>query len=609
VAPNEAESSRSVREARQGREYSRFIFRAPSLGRAAGYLVLLAFADAALAWLPGESWSKFLAGAIAVFALPGLLAIVATPNLAAALGGRFSLRRSGFLALASLAFPTLFLLLWRGVLLAVGNVGVAVVPILLFAQGPILWFRHMSLFGMSNTRHGRTLPVSLLQPLLAVAGLALVFGLTAVQWIESVIFLVLGFVCCLLLLRAADRPLRREFNASGVALIRPFLEHIANRDPGATQALERFFRSFAVEADLRVTAFQFRGAHGPKATVALPSVHPGPFAALGASDLPRKLGELVGDRGGLLLVPHTPCNHDLDLPTGAEVARIGETTSRLLADLPAPTLRRVSPLCEPHAGSWARAQLLGDVMLVVASRAPGPTDDMAFAVADVLYHETRKAGGPVLALIDAHNSYREDEGDLPYGSPQAHRLSEDVRQAVALAESRGVEGPLRVGVAQKGGYSVGTDGIGPHGIRALAVEASGTRTAYVLIDGNNLLEGLRAPMLEALRDVVDDAEVMTTDNHVVHEVDGGLNPVGERYPADRLRDDVVATVREALGNLEPVEVRVAVAEVPGVSVLGPDWTARLLTSLGDTLSMFSNALLTTFLLLAASSTIVLAVLR
>jgi putative membrane protein len=168
---------------------------------------------------------------------------------------------------------------------------------------------------------------------------------------------------------------------------------------------------------------------------------------------------------------------------------------------------------------------------------------------------------------------------------------------------------VRAGVAMRTGFSVAREGIGPSGIRALVIETAGRRTAYVLLDGNNLLQGLRERLLQALGSVVDDSEVLTTDNHVVHEVDGGVNPIGERIPFDLLRDTVVGVVRDALTNLEPVEVRVGTREVPEVAVLGPDWTARLLTSLGDTLSMFSNAFLMTFLLLIASSAVLLAVVR
>jgi putative membrane protein len=577
------------------------------------YLSVLSVALATIAWgptpaVPGGIWEIGLLG---VFLIPGVGATAFTGPLAAALGGRFSVSRSALLALMASGFALPILLLWRsvGLVLAPGVLP-ALPDVLLFGQAPVLWFRHMSLFGMSNPRHGRTLPASLVQPALSSVGVLAIYGATEPLLAETGLFLVIGFLCSALLLRSADRPLKREFGVSGVALIRPLLDHINDRDPAGTQVLERFFSKFAIPADLRITLLALRTDDTVRATIALPTVHPGPFAALGASDLPRKLAEHLGDAGGVVFVPHTPCNHDLDLPSRAEVDRIGTETARLLGSLPRPEIRRASPLLSPRPGALARAQVLDDAAIVVASQAPRPTDDIAYAVVDRLYGVRWEAGGgPVLALVDAHNSYKEEEGDLNYGSPEARALVADAEAAVRLALERAVPGPFRAGVAVRRSYTVAKHGIGPQGIQALAIEAAGTKTAYVLIDGNNLLQGLRAPLLEGIADLVDAAEIMTTDNHVVHEVDGGINPVGERYPLDALRADVRAVVAEALAGLSPAEMRAASREIPSVQVLGPAWTARLLTSLGDTLAMFANAFVSTFLLLITSGLAILALLR
>jgi putative membrane protein len=598
--------SHTRHEAAQSRRYSRFIFRAPRNEVGIAGIVIVALIGTLIIAPSGSSWVRFTELFLAIFLIPSLAAIPLTTWTAGALGGHFPLRRSALLALMCSVLPIPFLLVWRGIGLGYGGPWIGAAPVLLLAQGLVLWFRHMSLFGVSNPRHGATLPAALLQPVFGSLGTMAMLGFSWANGLAAILFLVLGFLCAALLLRAADRPLRREFNASGVSLIRPLLEHVGSRDPAATRSLEEFFGAFRVPANLRVTAIQFRGARGPVATLALPTVHPGPFAALGSSDLPRKLDELLGPGFGTTFVPHTPCNHDLDLPSEAEVQRVADAARALIQSLPQGERTRASPLVTPTPESWARAQLLGSALLIVVSQAPEPTDDIDFAIADRLFDENQQAGGPMMALIDAHNSYKEDEGDLVYGSPHAERLNSDVRAARSLALQQVAEGPVRVGAAIRTGYDVGRDGIGPQGIRALVVEAAGKRAAYVLIDGNNLVQGVRAPLLVALRGMVDAAEVMTTDNHVVHEVDGGTNPVGERYPFQQLQSDVQKVVREALGSLEPVEVRIGSCEVPDVPVLGPDWTARLLTALGDTLSMFSNAFLTTFLLLVSSSIVVLA---
>ena len=166
------------------------------------------------------------------------------------------------------------------------------------------------------------------------------------------------------------------------------------------------------------------------------------------------------------------------------------------------------------------------------------------------------------------------------------------------------DGSVEVGVAVRGDYRIGANGIGPQGMRALAVQAAGRTTGYVLIDGNNLVLGLRDPIVRALERVVDVAEVLTTDNHVVHEVDGGINPVGERRSLDELTRDAVEVLQRAKADLAPAELFFGSKEVPSVRVLGPGFTARLLTSLGDTLSMFTNMAVATFLLLLTSSLVV-----
>jgi putative membrane protein len=212
-------------------------------------------------------------------------------------------------------------------------------------------------------------------------------------------------------------------------------------------------------------------------------------------------------------------------------------------------------------------------------------------------------------LIDAHNSYVEGQGDILYGTPVAEKLVADTKAAIRAAVAAARDGPIEIGTAVRQGYSIGVDGIGPQGFRALVVRAAGATTAYVLIDGNNLMLGRRDPIVRSLLERVDVAEVLTTDNHVVHEVDGGINPVGERYSLDGLIRESRAALEEALQNVEQVSVRFAEKDVPDVKVLGPNYTARLLTSLGDTLSMFTHMIAATFLLLITSSLVILLALR
>jgi putative membrane protein len=589
------EGHRSVRR-------STFLLRAPPPLASVGLFLLGSALLAALLWAPNTN--LFLEGFLLVFAVPTAIAAVATTPLVAALGGRFEFHRSVFLSLTTVVLEMPIALVWRGAFQVWPSTVPSLAFLAVFLAGPAFWFRHLTLYGVARASHLRMLPVSLFPSILYLAALFVLVPPTLGLLLAAAAFLLLAFVCAVALLRAADRPLRREFQMSGVSLIRPLLDHVGDRNPDATRALEAFFLKGAIPADLKVGLLAFVRGGRVYATLAMPTVHPGPFAALGGSDLPRKLSQELGSAAGTVLVPHTPCDHDLDLPSEAEVERVGTASRELLASLTTSGPPRASPLVSPYPGSLARAQLLGDVVLVFVSQAPLPTDDIAFSVGDRIEREVAQEGGPRIALVDAHNSYVEGLGDVVYGTPLAEKLVGDAKAAVRAAVAAARESALEVGVAVRSGYSIGRDGIGPEGLRALVVRAAGSTAGYVLIDGNNLLMGQRDPIVKALQTVVDVAEVLTTDNHVVHEVDGGINPVGERIPAATLMQEAKQVLEKAREDLGPAEVRFGTKAVPSVKVLGPGLTARLLTSLGDTLSMFTNMFPATLLLLITSSLVV-----
>lgn len=583
---------------------SHFLFHAPRPPAALGIIVGLSAVLAIVLWAP--AWTTVVEGFVLVFLMPALVAAALTPLLASALGGRFEWPRSLFLVMMVLLIDLPIAGVGRGGLLLLPATAVSATAIALFLQGPAVWFRHLSLFGVSSAEHPRSIVPALLQPLLGVLGVFLLVPPTPALVAAALVFLVLGFLCALLLLRAVDRPLKKGFKSSGLAMMRPLIDHVDRRDPAGTERIEAFFLKSTQTTDLKVTLLGFGGKDGLAATWALPTVHPGPFGAIGASDLPRKLEEALGPAAGTVFVPHTPCDHDLDLPSEAELRKVSSACRALMDDLAKRSgTTRGSPLVSPHPGSLARAQILGETALVLVTQAPLPTDDISFSIADRIVREAGGEGAPVIALVDAHNSYIEDQGDIVYGTPVAERLVQDAKDAIRAAMAQAVDGGIEVGTAVQQGYDIQKDGIAAEGIRALVVRAAGQTTAYALIDGNNLVQGLRDAIVDQMLTRVDAAEIMTTDNHVVHETDGTVNAVGERYPKAHLLTDVDRVVARALDALAPADVRVASRTVPGVLTLTPGFTQRLLTAVGDTVSALGNALLLTILLLLASSLVVL----
>jgi putative membrane protein len=92
--------------------------------------------------------------------------------------------------------------------------------------------------------------------------------------------------------------------------------------------------------------------------------------------------------------------------------------------------------------------------------------------------------------------------------------------------------------------------------------------------------GLREEIIRVL-DVVDAAEVLTSDTHIVNTVDAE-NQVGEGIPTDELLAVVHSLVTEAVDDLEPVEAGMA-TERTEVTVFGNDRT--------ETLASHTNAMI------------------
>jgi len=231
------------------------LFRAPPPLVTAGLIALASLAIAVLLWPPPHG--PWFVGWLLSLLLPAFVAAGVTGPFARALGGRLEFHRAMFLVLSGLLLELPLAAAWRG---ALDLWPQRVPPVVLlgpFLAAPLFWFRHLTLFGVSRPSHARTMPVALVQPLLQLVGFYAVTAPTLPSLVSVLVDFVIAFVCALVLLHAADRPIRREFHGSGVSMIRPLLDHVGARSEEATQRLEAFFLRTTVRADLRVDLLSF----------------------------------------------------------------------------------------------------------------------------------------------------------------------------------------------------------------------------------------------------------------------------------------------------------------------------------------------------------------
>ena len=390
-------------------------------------------------------------------------------------------------------------------------------------------------------------------------------------------FALLGVLCVLyaaavyIFLIAIDRPWRRSMGVSMLDFLRGFIGHVAE----GSDELEDFFEQIGEHAVVPVTVLAFREPDGgpEKARFVLPMIHPGPMGEIGGGNLPERVADTAE---GLAFPPHATAGHDFNLVTEREVDRLIDAADRAHRRIEYGT--EATQSVRPRSGDAKMlSQAFGGDGLLVNTFSPDFADDVEYGVGLAATTEARTHGLDDVLLVDAHNCNNGLSGpDLGHVTPGSAR-SFDMIQAASLAGetlSASPTGELSLGVAWEETEWEPLEGIGPLGVRAAVVEVDGQETAYVLIDGNNMEPWLRDRTVDALADAgLDEAEVMTTDTHVVNTVEAD-NQVGDAIDHAEFVETVLSVVKEARGDSEPVEAGMA-TERAEVTVFGNDRTESL----------------------------------
>ncbi|QLD90183.1 DUF2070 family protein [Natronomonas salina] len=590
---------------------SRFVFRAPDWS-ASLFVSLLVAAVAGVAAFDSRFVLDDAYQGMVYVGLPTVVAAFATPWLDRAFGGRLTYNRSALLALLCEVLLVVFLVAAAAAAVVAPLGQDFVFDVLIVGLALVFAVRLLVLVAISGqSLLVASVPASLQTAVAAAlvfvySGAVLHLGVggplvdallartdpapAALQVVQATDFALLGGLCVVwalavwLFLATIDRPWRNSLGVSVLDFVRGFVGHIAE----GSSELEEFFEQLGEEAVVPVTVLAVRRPDGAaKARFVLPMVHPGPMGEIGGGNLPERIAAATE---GLAFPPHATAGHDFNLVTEREVDALVDAADRAherveYRDVASRSAR------EREGDSKLLGQAFGDDALVVTTHAPGFADDVDFAVGLSTMAEARGGGLDEVMLVDAHNSNDglEGAGDgLGHVVPGSRRSFDMMTAAGRLGERLAAADrhPLRVGVAWDPTDWEPEEGIGPLGVRVAVMEAGDHRTAYVLVDGNNMEPGLRETLLEAVD--ADEAEVMTTDTHVVNTLEAD-NQVGAAIDDAELVAVVEELVREATADLEPVEAGVAVEEVE-VTVFGNDRTETL-ASTANAMVQMGGALL------------------
>jgi putative membrane protein len=382
-----------------------------------------------------------------------------------------------------------------------------------------------------------------------------------------------------------------------------FKAFLANWTEDLVVPLENFFEKLGNEEDVKVSLLTFRTDEKLKAVIVVPALHPGPFKNLGSSLLPSLIQKGLQDKLDCVVsVPHGLVGHELDVSTQSENQRVVQNILEFVdsssTNSKATTMERTE-----SADAKASCQLFGDCAFLTLTTAPKTIEDLPPELEYLIVNEAEKRGLSVLA-IDAHNSmggsFDRDSAVASFSKASVDCLEEALKSK---------KSSFKVGAAtvMAKEFTI-QQGMGPGGISVIVVEVEAQKVAYVTIDGNNMVSGLRDEILSALKEMgIDDGEILTTDTHSVCGIirsARGYNLVGEAIDHTKLISYIIQATNKALGNLEPAEASWRTETIRDVKVIGEQQITEL-TVLADKTTERTKSLAISLFPAAAVSLILL----
>lgn len=551
----------------------RYLFNAPSWPISLALLLLLGFIlDGVSLKLGSPLWLGTRA-----FTIPALFAFLVTKPAVELIGRPMTWNRSALLALSC----TLF-----GVIITLSSLTISQSMLPLFyaiSLGIILGLRLLVLVAIADYRVLRMILPAASQSLAGIAmGMVLFPGNFFVLALVLQVFFGLGFI---LLVWAIDRPLYRTFQIRGLDFLNSFLAHLTD----GSKALEDFFRKIGEEVTVPQVTLFFRRNEKTGLLLTVPNVHPGPMGEIGGGNLPRGMQSGFSE---MVMVPHGAATHDFNLVSEQEIDKLVQAVAASRDNLVFSSSATRSVRYQEGSVSLL-CQVFRDTLLMVSTRSPKRTEDLDFNIGMTIMAEGHRSF-PHIAFIDAHNCYA---GDITYVLPATRLAMEYYHAGIkAIDETPGMPRfSLELGIAHVQVPFSREQGFGDQGIQLAVVRAGEQSTAYLLIDGNNMESGVRETIRDFLLESVDEAEVMTTDSHVVNTV-SGKNPVGHHVPVTEIIPCVDAALRQALADMTPAETAGSTAWCEGVVVFGSHRITQMASTV-NTILLFIPVLSAGMLLL------------
>ena len=271
------------------------------------------------------------------------------------------------------------------------------------------------------------------------------------------------------------------------------------------ERMEGIFESRASVNEVSTQLLVFKSPGREGTFLILPEVHPGPFGAIGGSNLPFRLFNFFQRRA---IIFHSISDHSLNLPSSSEVEKYLET-------MKFSELKNDDEYCSPPVQlNTPKFTITGIAFsgfaLILVSKNTG-MEDLPFSFRKLLEDKLPELGLRGLFLVDAHNGIGEkitsDEekvlADLTINC--LSQLKEKKCYNFKISYTNTASGYPGIDKAED---------IGESGLGVVGFEIDGKQYIIGWADSNNLSSGLRDKILRRARQKsINMLEIITSDTH------------------------------------------------------------------------------------------------
>ncbi len=479
----------------------------------------------------------------------------------------YGLRRTAALSLFSWGLWFFFIFLGAAVAMSFGLSWWIRLSLLGFSAVIIL--RLIVLLSTSSTDYKRLFAASLLQPFSCIIPF-LVFWtrlgylLTIFTSFFFIFSVTISLISSLLFISILNRVGMQALGVPSMPLFKAFL---LNWIADLNVPFEEFLEKLGENQDVEVSLIKFSSSK-PKAVIVVPSVHPGPFKNVGSSLLPSMLKTALETKlNCVVCVPHGLLGHEFDLASQIQNQKIINRVVEF-ANLEV-SVAKATPFIKVSNGlATACCQAFGNFAFLSFTLAPKTTEDLPQELGLFVRQEAERHRLTCCVVVNAHNSID--------GTTNIQEALDALKTVAVTCLEKTVSLkrlPFEIGAATVIPKEFGLkEGMGPGGITVVVVNVGGQKTAYVVIDGNNMVSELRENILSALHSIgIDEGEVFTTDTHSVNAIilnDRGYHPVGEAIDHENLIAYIKKATFAALSDLEHVKAACRSITIPEVKVIG-----------------------------------------